>query len=94
MSTSTDSTSTYWVEPLYSVANYNVWHIKIRYILIDLSLFKYVKSMAPPLTDDKSNESAIEIWNEKDHKTLSTISLHIDDSVLVYIADAKTLKKA
>jgi len=48
----------------------------------------------PPLTDDKSNESAIEIWNEKNHKALSTISLHINDSALVYIAGAKTLKEA
>ena len=39
--------------------------------------------MVPPLADDKSNESAIEIWNEKDHKALSTISLHVDDSALV-----------
>jgi len=83
MSTGTDSTSTYQIEPLHGVANYNVWHIKMRYILIDFSLFKYVKSMVPPLADDKSNESAIEIWNEKDHKALSTISLHIDDSALV-----------
>jgi len=59
MSTGTDSTSTYQIEPLHGVANYNVWHIKMRYILIDLSLFKYVKSMAPPLADDKSNKSAI-----------------------------------
>jgi len=45
----------------------------MRYILIDLGLFKYVKSMVSPLADD---ESAIKIWNEKDHKALSTISLH------------------
>jgi len=94
MSTSTESTSTYRIEPLYGAANYNVWHIKMRHILIDLGLFKYVESMAPPLTADKSNESAIEIWNEKDHKTLFTISLHIDDSALVYIAGATTSKEA
>ena len=94
MSTGTDSTSTYWIEPLHGVANYNVWYIKMRYILIDLSLFKYVKSMAPLLADDKSNESAIKIWNEKDHKALSTISLCVDDSALVYIAGAKTSKEA
>jgi len=79
---------------MHGVANYNVWHIKMRYILIDLGLFKYVESMAPPLTDDKSNESAIKIWNEKNHKALSTISLHVDDSALVYIAGAKTSKEA
>jgi len=94
MSTSIDSISIYQIEPLHSAANYNVWHIKMRYILIDLSLFKYVESMAPPLANDKSNESAIKIWNEKDHKTLSTISLHVDNSALVYIAGAKTSKKA
>jgi len=94
MSTGTDSTSTYWIEPLHGAANYNVWHIKIRYILINLSLFKYIESMALPLADDKSNESAIEIWNEKDHKALSTISLHVDNSALVYIAGAKTSKEA
>jgi len=94
MSTGTDSTSIYRIEPLHGAANYNVWHIKMRYILIDLSLFKYVESMAPPLADDKSNESAIEIWNEKDHKALSTISLCVDDSALVYIAGAKTSKEA
>ena len=94
MSTGTDSTSTYRIEPLHGVANYNVWHIKMRYILIDLGLFKYVESMASPLADDKSNESAIEIWNEKDHKALSTISLRVDDSALVYIAGAKTSKEA
>jgi len=94
MSTGTDSTSTYRIEPLHGMANYNVWHIKIRYILIDLSLFRYVKSMAPPLADDKSHESAIKIWNKKDHKALSTISLHVDNSVLVYIAGVKTSKKA
>jgi len=94
MSTGTDSTSTYRIEPLHGAANYNVWHIKMRYILIDLGLFKYVESMAPPLADDKSNESAIEIWNEKDHKALSTISLCVDDSALVYIAGAKTSKEA
>jgi len=59
MSTGTELTSTYQIEPLHGVANYNVWHIKMRHILIDLSLFKYVKSMAPPLAADKSNESAI-----------------------------------
>ena len=94
MSTGTDSTSIYRIEPLHGAANYNVWHIKMRYILIDLGLFKYVESMAPPLADDKSNESAIEIWNEKDHKALSTISLCVDDSALVYIAGAKTSKEA
>ena len=76
------------------MANYNVWHIKIRHILIDLSLFKYVEFMAPPLAADKSNKLAIKIWNEKDHKALSTISLHIDDSALVYIAGAATSKEA
>jgi len=50
--------------------------------------------MAFPLADNKSNESAIEIWNEKDHKTLSSISLHVDDSALIYIVDTKTLKEA
>jgi len=64
------------------VANYNIWYIKIRYILINLSLFKYVESIAPPLADDKSNESAIKIWND------------VDDSALVYIAGAKTSKEA
>jgi len=76
------------------MANYNVWHIKMRYILINLSLFKYIESMAPSLADDKSNESAIKIWNKKDHKALSTISLHVDNSTLVYIAGAKTSKEA
>ena len=66
----------------------------MRYILIDLSLFKYVKSIASLLADDKSNESAIKIWNERDHKALSTISLYVDDSALVYIAGAKTSKEA
>jgi len=94
MSTGTDSTSIYRIEPLHGVINYNVWHIKMRYILIDLSLFKYVESMASSLADDKSNESAIEIWNEKNHKALFTISLHVDDSALVYIASAKTSKEA
>jgi len=50
--------------------------------------------MTSSLADDKSNESAIEIWNEKDHKALSTISLHIDDSALIYITGTKTSKKA
>ena len=50
--------------------------------------------MAPPLAADKSNKLAIKIWNEKDHKALSTISLHIDDSALVYIAGAATSKEA
>jgi len=50
--------------------------------------------MVPPLADDKSNESAIEIWNKKNHKVLSTISLCIDNSALVYIVDAKTSKEA
>jgi len=36
----------------------------------------------------------IEIWNEKDHKALSTISLCVDDSALVYIASATTSKEA
>ena len=94
MFTSTDSTFTYQIEPLHSIANYNIWHIKIRYILINLGLFKYIKSMAPPLADSKSNESAIKIWNKKDHKVLSTISLCIDNSALVYIADAKISKEA
>jgi len=94
MSTGTESTSTYRIEPLHGAANYNVWHIKMRHILIDLGLFKYVESMAPPLAADKSNESAIEIWNEKDHKALSTISLHVDNSALVYIAGATTSKEA
>ena len=62
--------------------------------MIDLSLFKYVESIASPLADDKSNESAIKIWNERDHKALSTISLYVDDSALVYIAGAKTSKEA
>ena len=44
-----------------TVANYNVWHIKIRHILINLSLFKYVESMASALVADKSNKSAIKI---------------------------------
>jgi len=66
----------------------------MRYILIDLGLFKYVKSMAFFLADNKSNESAIEIWNEKDYKTLSSISLHVDDSALIYIVGTKTLKEA
>jgi len=66
----------------------------MRYILIDLSLFKYVESIAPPLADDKSNESAIKIWNERDHKALSAISLYVDDSAFVYIAGAKTSKEA
>ena len=94
MSTGTESTSTYWIEPLHGAANYNVWHIKMRHILINLGLFKYVESMAPPLAADKSNKSAIEIWNEKDHKALSTISLHVDASALVYIAGATTSKEA
>jgi len=50
--------------------------------------------MASSLANDKSNESAIEIWNKKDHKALSTISLHIDDNALIYITDTKTLKEA
>jgi len=64
----------------------------MKHILIDLGLFKYIESMASSLADDKSNESAIEIWNEKDHKALFTISLHVDDSAL--ITGAKTSKKA
>ena len=83
MSTGTKSTSTYQIEPLHGAANYNVWHIKIRHILIDLGLFKYVESMAPSLA---ANKSAIKIWNKKNHKALSTISLCVDDSALVYIA--------
>ena len=94
MSTGTKLTSTYQIEPLHGAANYNVWHIKIRHILIDLGLFKYVKSMAPSLVADKSNESAIEIWNEKNHKAFSTISLHVDNSTLVYITGAATSKEA
>ena len=43
------------------VVNYNVWYIKIRYILINLSLFKYIESIAPVLVADKSNELAIKI---------------------------------
>jgi len=50
--------------------------------------------MVPPLADDKYNESVIKIWNEKDHKVLSTISLHIDNSALVYIVGAKASKEA
>jgi len=50
--------------------------------------------MAPLLANDKSNESAIKIWNKKNHKALSTISLHVNDSALVYIAGAKTSKEA
>ena len=50
--------------------------------------------MAFSFANDKFNESAIEIWNEKDHKALSTISLHIDDSALIYITGTKTSKKA
>ena len=50
--------------------------------------------MAPALTANKSNESAIEIWNKKDHKALSTISLHVDNNALVYIAHATTSKEA
>jgi len=83
MSTGTELTFTYWIEPLHSVVNYNIWHIKIRHILIDLGLFKYVESMTP-LVADKFNESTIKIWNKKDHKALSTISLHVDDSTLCY----------
>jgi len=66
----------------------------MRHILINLGLFKYIKSMAPALTANKSNESAIEIWNKKDHKALSTISLHVDNNALVYIAHATTSKEA
>ena len=66
----------------------------MRHILINLSLFKYIESMVLPLADDKYNESVIKIWNEKDHKVLSTISLCIDNSALVYIADAKISKEA
>ena len=50
--------------------------------------------MAPSLVADKSNESAIEIWNEKNHKAFSTISLHVDNSTLVYITGAATSKEA
>jgi len=66
----------------------------MRYILINLSLFKYVESIVLSLADNKSNESVIKIWNEKDYKILSTISLHIDDSAFVYIAGAKASKEA
>jgi len=66
----------------------------MRHILIDLSLFKYVEFTVLHLTADKSNESAIEIWSEKDHKALSTISLHVDDSALVYIAGITISKEA
>jgi len=81
MSTGTESTSTYWIESLYSTANYNIGHIKMRHILIDLSLFKYVEFTVLHLTADKSNESAIEISKEawdilkRMYKATSTVSI-------------------
>ena len=91
---SSESSSTYRIEPLHGASNYAVWKIKMHDILTDLGLVKYTESTAPLLTSDKSNQSAVNTWNAKDHKALSTIRLRVDDSALIYIAGAKTSKGA
>ncbi|KIK63886.1 hypothetical protein GYMLUDRAFT_241120 [Collybiopsis luxurians FD-317 M1] len=82
----TESTNTYQINPLHGAANYNVWQIKMTDILTDLGLIKYIESAALTPTSDRSNQSEVDTWNEKDRKALSTTRLHVDDSVLVYIA--------
>ncbi|KAF5390897.1 hypothetical protein D9757_003919 [Collybiopsis confluens] len=90
----TELTSTYRIDPLHGAANYNVWQIKMNDILTDLGLIKYIESAAPVLNSTRSNQSEVDIWNEKDRKALSTIRLCVDNSVLVYIAGAKASKEA
>ncbi|KAF5345723.1 hypothetical protein D9757_014965 [Collybiopsis confluens] len=91
---STESSTTYQIDPLHGSANYNVWQIKMNDILTDLGLIKYIESAVPAISSDRSNQSEVEAWKEKDRKALSTIRLRVDDSVLVYIAGAKAAKEA
>lgn len=91
---SAESTLTYCIDPLHSSSNYAVWPIKMTDILTDLRLIKYTESDVPTLESDHSNQATIDIWKEKDRKALSTIRLHVDDSILVYIAGEKTSKEA
>lgn len=91
---STESTSTYRIDPLRGADNYAVWKVKMTDILTDLSLIDYISATAPTLASDQSKTTTIQNWTTKDRKALSTIRLRVADGPLVYIASAKTSKDA
>ena len=91
------TSSLYRIEPLTG-ANYSVWKIKMRWILIDQDLWGYVTGVdKQPKQVDTNLITAMEWqgiadWEWKDQQAYVAICLQINDDYMVYTHNTTTSK--
>ena len=91
------TSSLYRIEPLTG-ANYSMWKIKMRWILINQDLWGYVTAVnkRPEPVDANSitatERQGIMDWEWKDQQAYAAICLRINDDYMVYTHNKSTSK--
>ena len=90
MSTTSETSGTYRIDPLRGAENYITWRVQISDILMDMGLWEYASGeKARP-----SDEALIADWVKKDRKALTAIRLRVSNAMMAHVISAETSKDA
>lgn len=87
---SSDSTSSYRIDPLRGEDNYNAWCVQITDLLNELEIWDHVSGNKPRPTE----AALLPEWKKKDAKALRAIRFRVANENVVYVQDATSSKEA
>lgn len=87
---SSDSTSSYRIDPLRGEDNYNSWRVQITDLLNELEIWDHISGDEPRPTE----AALLPEWKKKDAKALRAIRFRVANDIVVYVQDATSSKEA
>ena len=91
MSTLTEYSGTYRIEPLKGADNYLAWRIQMSDILFAYEVWDHIEGMATTRPEDTTLAL---IWDKADRKALTAIRLRITAGMMTYVLSARTVMRA
>lgn len=87
---SSDSTSSYHIDPLRGEDNYNTWRVQLTDLLNELEIWGHVSGDEPKPTET----ALLPKWTKKDAKALRAIRFRVANDIVVYVQDTTSSKDA